>query len=117
MVQQGAAIGILDDINLTIALGVVILDEPAKQLLFMEIWAVGTGGAHVLDWERVQQLSNQVLFFKAAKLHFSIAPLDEWMELDQDIYHESFVNWKLELAAHRKDYQRFCRNEFRLLSR
>ena len=35
------------DHDLIIPLGIVILDEPAKRLLFMEQWAVGTGGAHV----------------------------------------------------------------------
>ena len=118
MVRKGAAIGITEH-DLAIALGIVILQEPAKRLLFMEQWAVGTGGAHVLDWESVQQLSNQALFFKAGKLHFSIALFDEWW-LDTDdlaIYRESFAGWKLELQQNRKDYERFCRNEFSLLTR
>ena len=103
--------------TLIIPLGIVILDEPAKRLLFMEQWAVGTGGAHVLSWEEVKPMSNQVVFLVAGKLSFDIAPFSEWMELDQDIIQESFAGWKIELAKNRRAYQRFCRNEFRLLTR
>ena len=38
MVNEGAAIGIVDP-DLIIPLGIVILDEPAKRLLFMQQWA------------------------------------------------------------------------------
>jgi hypothetical protein len=116
MVKEGAAIGIMDP-NLIIPLGIVILDEPAKRLLFMQQWAVGTGGAHVLQWEEVEPMSNQVVFLVAGKLSFDIAPFHEWQELDQDLIRESFAYWKLELAQNRKDYMRFCRNEFRILIR
>jgi len=115
MVNEGAAIGIVDP-DLIIPLGIVILDEPAKRLLFMEQWAVGTGGAHVLPWEEVKPMSNQVVFLVAGKLSFDVAPFVEWQELDQDIIQESFAGWKIELAKNRKHYMRFCRNESRLLT-
>jgi hypothetical protein len=115
MVNEGAAIGIVDP-DLIIPLGIVILDEPAKRLLFMQQWALGTGHAHVLSWEEVKPMSNQVVFLVAGKLSFDIAPFDEW-PLDLDIVQESFTGWKIELRNNRRAYQRFCRNEFRLLTR
>jgi hypothetical protein len=120
MVAQGAAIGILgitDPDLLIIPIGIAIVKP--RRLLFMEQWAVGTGGAHLLRWQSAEQRSNQVLFLVRGKLHFSIALFDEWwLEPDDlSIYQESFAGWKIELAQNRKHYMRFCRNEFRLLTR
>ena len=116
MVNESAAIGIVDP-DLIIPLGIVILDEPAKRLVFMQQWALGTGHAHVLSWEEVKPMSNQIVFLVAGKVSFDIAPFHEWQELDQDIIQESFAGWKLELAQNRKAYERFCKNEFRILTR
>jgi hypothetical protein len=116
MVNEGAAVGIIDP-DLIIPLGIVILDEPAKRLLFMEQWAVGTGGAHVLQWEEVESMSNQVVFLVAGNVSFGVALFAEWQELDQDIIQESFSGWKIELAKNRKHYMRFCKAEFRILIR
>ena len=117
MVKEGAAVGIMDpDLDLIIRLGVVLLDEPAKQLFFLEQWGTGTGYGHVLSWDRVEQLPNQAVFYAGGRIAFVVAPFDEWPELDQDIVQESFAGWKIELVKNRKHYMRFCRNEFRLLT-
>jgi hypothetical protein len=103
------------DPDLIIALGIVILDEPAKQLFFLEQWGTGTGYGHALSWDRVEQLPNQAVFYAGGRIAFVVAPFDEWPEFDQDLIRESFAYWKLELAQNRKDYMRFCRSEFRIL--
>jgi len=122
MVTAGAAIGILEITGpdlLIIPIGIAIVEPSARRLLFMEQWATGTGGAHVVWWQTADQRSNQIIFLVRGKLHFSIAPFDEWWMDPHDlaIYQESFAGWKLELAQNRKHYMRFCRNEFRLLTR
>ena len=116
MVETGAALGDVSS-GLTFLIGIALLDEPEKELLIMEQWATGTGGAHVFRWDQVEQKSNQIVFSTGGRVAFGIAPFDEWMELDQNILQETFINWKIELAAHRADYERFCRNEFRILTR
>jgi hypothetical protein len=116
MVAQGAALGDVES-GLVFLLGIVILDEPAKQLFILEQWGQGTGSGHVFKWGSAEQKSNQIVFSTGGQVAFGIAPFDEWMELDQNILQETFINWKIELAAHRADYERFCRNEFRILTR
>jgi len=118
MVREGAAIGVMEH-HLIIALGVVILEEPARRLFFLEEWGTGTGYGHVLRWETTEQQSNQVRFLVRGKLSFNIAPFDEWW-MDPDdlaVYQESFAAWKLELAENRRAYQRFARTELSLLTR
>jgi hypothetical protein len=73
MVAQGAALMHLES-GIIFLLGIVIVDDAGKQLFFMEQWATGTGGGHVLSWETTEQQSNQVLFLVAGKLSFGIAP-------------------------------------------
>src|SRR5258708_19119704 len=117
MVREGAAIGILNPDLLIIPIGIAIVKP--RRLFFLEEWGTGTGYGHVLWWQRAEQRSNQVLFLVRGRLHFSIAPFDEWWldPADLSIYQQSFAGWKLELADNLRAYQRFCRNEFRILSR
>src|SRR5580704_18081671 len=117
MVKTGAALGILNPDLLIIPIGIAIVKP--RRLFFLEAWGTGTGYGHVLRWEQAEQQSNQICFLVRGKLSFSIAPFDEWW-LDPDdlaIYRESFTGWNRELSENRKDYERFCRQEFRLLSR
>src|SRR5580704_4276348 len=106
MVKTGAALGILNPDLLVIPIGIAIVKP--RRLFFLEEWGTGTGYGHVLWWQQADQRSNQVLFLVRGKLHFSIAPFDEWW-LDPDdlaIYQESFNAWKLELAENQKHYMR-----------
>jgi len=112
MVKAGAALGDVES-GLTFLIGLALVDEQGRQLLIMEQWATGTGGAHVFRWDQVEQKSNQIVFSTGGRVAFDIAPFDEWMELDQNNLQETFNNWKIELSAHRADYERFCRQEFR----
>lgn len=115
MVAQGAALGDVES-GLVFLIGVALVRQPKKELLIMEQWGQGTGSAHLFRWDRVEQLPNQVVFYAGGRIAFGIAPFAEWMELDQNTCQETFINWKNELAAHRRAYQRFCRNEFRILT-
>jgi len=116
MVRAGAALGETEQ-GLIFPIGIAIVDEGALLLLSMNQWAQGTGDAHLFRWDQAQQLTNQVVFKAGGEVVFGIAAFGEWPQLDHDAIQESFAAWKRELQQNRKDYERFCRQEFRILSR
>ena len=73
MVTQGAALGDVEG-GLTFLIGLALVDEQGQQLLIMEQWASGTGGAHVFRWDQVEQKSNQIVFSTGGRVAFGIAP-------------------------------------------
>jgi len=101
MIADGTCIWVRDH-NLTIRTGYAIVDEPNNRLLFMEMWATGTGYAHLMNWERFEDGGNHINFYDHTGLAFSLLPFDECVGLDQNLLQESLTAWRIETEGQRR---------------
>jgi len=93
MVSQGCMLQLTHP-QLLLSVGYAEMWLPENKMFYCELGDGDTGHQHVLQFDRFDARSNQVIFYKDKAIVAGLAPYAEWPEVDQHQLQTMWAQWQ-----------------------